>query len=1025
MANRCRQAKICGVVLFILGLLPRLAIGQENYFDGHKTDSFIERQVHKYGIPGLAVVIIKGGKEVYKKGFGFANLENRAPVDNKTVFELGSNSKAFTALGIYYLERKGLINLDDSICKYLQGFYGIYRGDTVKSFTIRQFLYQTSGIPFRSFDLIKEGDSSNSLESTIRRLAGIKLSNLPGQKFEYASINYDVLGRVIEKVSGLPYESFIQSFILDKLGLSSATTQIAGENKASGYKWNFFSLREYKSPIFRGNVPAGYISSDIDDVEKWLFKNMRPGTNDFYDSLIQESHSVDRGMREGQPNNLYAGGWFLSEGLEKVIYHGGNNPNFSSFIVFEPSSQNGVAVLCNINSDFPPELGYYLMDDLRGKSRRFKFSDSYWNIDLISSLMVIISILFVLLSLYFLAVTVKKLFFGKVKYDSKSYIRNVNEIFICVLLLSFLGYCLYRIPVNLFNGLSWQVLDVWAPFNFSFTIKFLFIAFCIFFVYYIWSLPINDRFSDQTYMLVVLSILSGLGNTLVIFSINNAMSADKDGTNNYFLYFLLGIFMYLMNQRICRIRLIKVSNNMVYEKRKEILNILFASSFEKIEKINSSEILTVLNNDTMTISRLPNVLVGFISDMVTIIFCLTYLSVLNFYAFLGALIVLIIAICLYVYVGKTAEEFFQKNRTSQSVYMRYIHDLMSGLKELKLNIKKSFDFATDLDRHNVEYRQTNSIANIKMANIHIIGEMLFTLVIGSIVFVLPFFVDPSDHRNDVRDFVFVFLYITGPVNGLLNSFPDLMQIRVSWKRINNFKKSVLNAPTDRPVLNLPNGFEKFRILEVRDMEYEYPETSLHEGFKVGPISWVFKAGEITFITGGNGSGKSTLAKLLTGLYTPSSGSVLFNGKEMVNEALGQYYSTIFSDYHLFDKLYGIDHEEMADEIDEKIEMLKLKDKVFIKDGAFSTSKLSSGQRKRLALLVSYLEDKFICLFDEWAADQDPEFRRYFYEVLLIELKRRNKCVIVISHDDAYYHIADKLMKLTLGKHSEFERVIPV
>jgi cyclic peptide transporter len=914
--------------------------------------------------------------------------------------------------------------LDDSICKYFPWFYGVYKGDTVKSFTIRDFLYQTSGIPFRSFDLIKEGDNRNSLETTIRGLAGIKLSNLPGHRFEYASINYDVLGLVIEKASGLSYESFIQNYILNKLGFSGITTQIDSKNKASGYKRDFFSLKEYKAPIFRGNVPAGYISSDIDDVEKWLYKNMDPVAHGFYDSLIQKSHTADPKMRESEINTLYGGGWFLNEGLRKVISHGGNNPNFSSFIAFEPSSQNGIAVLCNINSGFPDELGNYLLDELSGKNRRFKLSDTYWNIDLVSSFVIIISILFLLMSIYFLAVSVRKLFFGKVKYDSRSYIRNANEILICVLLLSFLGYCLYRIPDNLFNGLSWQVLDVWAPFNFSFAIKFLFIAFCVFFFYYIWSLPIDDRFSDQRYTLVVLSILSGLGNTLVIFSINSSMSVEKDSVNNYFLYFLLGIFMYLLNQRVCRIRLIKVSNNMIYEKRKEILNILFSSSFEKIEKINRSEIITVLNNDTMTISSLPNVLVGFISSLVTIIFCLAYLSVLNFYAFLGALIVLIIAVLLYVYVGKTAESFLQKNRTSQSVYMRFIYDLMNGLKELKLNNKKSADFANDLDKNNIEYRQTNSIANIKMASIFIIGEMLFTLVIGSIVFVMPLFVGTDDRGNDVRDFVFVFFYITGPVNTLLSAFPELMQIRVSWNRINNFKKSVLNAQTEMPVVSLSNKSEKFRSLELRDVEYEYSNTTLHEGFKVGPVSWMFEAGEITFITGGNGSGKSTLAKLLTGLYTPSSGSLLFNGKEMENEVLGQYYSTIFSDYHLFEKLYGIDHADMADEIDEKIEMLRLQDKVFIKDGAFSTSKLSSGQRKRLALLVSYLEDKSICLFDEWAADQDPEFRKYFYEVLLIELKRRNKCVIVISHDDAYYHIADKMMKLTLGKYSEFEKAIP-
>jgi cyclic peptide transporter len=974
---------ICLFACCILALLPKLAICQQQKFDVHQTDLFIEKQMHKNEIPGLAIIVFERGKEIYKRGFGYADLGNKVLVDHTTIFELGSNSKAFTALGIYYLEKKGLLRLDDSICKYLPWFYGMYKGSQVRNFTISNFLYQTSGVPFKSIDLIKEGDGVRLLDSTVRKLAGINLSNLPGRKFEYASMNYDVLGLVIEKVSGQSYEAFMKEKIFDKLGLSGTSAQSNIKDKAVGYKRDFFSVKEYDAPLYTANAPAGYIMSNLEDVEKWLYDNMAGSSDPFYDTLIRDSHAADRRMLESSDNVLYGGGWFLDQGVVKVIWHGGNNPTFSSFVAFDPVSQNGVAVLCNINSDLPLVLGNYILNGLDGRPALFKLNDTYKSVDMVSSLMIIVSLLFLLFSVYFSVVTARRVILKKSSFDAKSYVRNLHEIIISLILVLFTGYCLYKVPENFFNGLSWHVLNVWAPFNFLFSFLLFYVSMCFFFAYYAWSLPANGRFSDQIYSLVILSVFSGLGNTLVIFSINSSLSGNRDTASNYLLYFLLGIFLYLMAQRICRIRLIKVSNNMIYDKRKEILNVLFSSPFEKIEKFDKDEVFTVLNNDTIVVSGLSNVLVGTISSLVTIVFCLSYLSILNTYVFLGALFILIIAILLYVYIGKTAEVFLEKNRNSQRTYVGFIYGLMNGLKELKLNKRKAADFADDLDANNVEYRRTNSIANIRLANIFIVGEMLFTLVIGSIIFVLPLFFKSGDNGSDVRDFVFVFLYITGPVNGLLGSFPALMQIRVSWNRITQFKKSVLKANEESasPQLLL-HDLEKFEVLELEEVEYEYPNTSMHEGFKIGPISWTFRAGEITFITGGNGSGKSTLAKLLTGLYTPSSGRLILNGREVDNEVMGQYYSTIFSDYHLFEKLYGINHIEMKSEIDERIVLLRLEDKVFIRDGAFSTSRLSSGQRKRLALLISYLEDKSICLFDEWAADQDPEFRRFFYEVLL-------------------------------------------
>jgi putative ATP-binding cassette transporter len=180
-------------------------------------------------------------------------------------------------------------------------------------------------------------------------------------------------------------------------------------------------------------------------------------------------------------------------------------------------------------------------------------------------------------------------------------------------------------------------------------------------------------------------------------------------------------------------------------------------------------------------------------------------------------------------------------------------------------------------------------------------------------------------------------------------------------------------------------------------------------------------GELTFLVGGNGSGKTTLAKLLTGLYVPESGEVQLNGQPITDdnrERYRQLFSVVFSDFHLFDSLLGLG--DIDDRARDCLTQLQLDNKLEIKDGVLSTVNLSQGQRKRLALLTAYMEDREIYVFDEWAADQDPMFKRVFYYHLLPDLKARGKMVLVISHDDQYYHVADRIVKLEYGQ-LEYDR----
>jgi ABC-type siderophore export system fused ATPase/permease subunit len=245
-----------------------------------------------------------------------------------------------------------------------------------------------------------------------------------------------------------------------------------------------------------------------------------------------------------------------------------------------------------------------------------------------------------------------------------------------------------------------------------------------------------------------------------------------------------------------------------------------------------------------------------------------------------------------------------------------------------------------------------------------------------------------------------------------------MQIRVAWNRVREFEKDIPANIDPQKMLAPERARGTVDRIIGKDVLFSYEsENEEEEGFTVGPLDFEAKKGEITFIIGGNGSGKTTLALLLSGLYLPEKGDIRIEGKDIGDHELGEYFSTVFSGYHLFEKLYDVDmsKKEKMEQADHYRKLLRLQDKVEIQDNAFSTIDLSGGQKKRLALMQCYLEDAPIYLFDEVAADQDPGFRKFFYRDLLQRMKEEGKIVIAVTHDDHYFDVADKIIKMDMGQ----------
>ncbi|MNJ40228.1 ABC transporter ATP-binding protein YojI [compost metagenome] len=364
--------------------------------------------------------------------------------------------------------------------------------------------------------------------------------------------------------------------------------------------------------------------------------------------------------------------------------------------------------------------------------------------------------------------------------------------------------------------------------------------------------------------------------------------------------------------------------------------------------------------------------------------------------------------------GKSSNKKWEETRTIQNIFFNFIHDLVSGFKELKLHTPKRKEFTEEIKDSCREYKDKRVAGDMNFANVYIMGELLFTIVIGVVVFLFPVLFKDMENQS-LSSFVLVFLYMTGPVHGVMNSIPQLLQIRISWKRLNQLEAKLKAAieedmSQESKVQEYPDQLK----LECNNLSYAY-SLDHEESFGLGPLSLTIQSGQITFVTGGNGSGKSTLARLLTGLVSPDDGDIKLNGQFVSGNDISQLFSVVFNDYHLFRTLYGIDYEAKKDEMAHLLQELKIDDKVQIENGRFSTMKLSAGQRKRMALLISYLEDRPFFLFDEWAAEQDPGFREFFYHTLLPELKQKGKGVIAVTHDDRYFKLADQLIKMEEGR----------
>lgn len=501
-------------------------------------------------------------------------------------------------------------------------------------------------------------------------------------------------------------------------------------------------------------------------------------------------------------------------------------------------------------------------------------------------------------------------------------------------------------------------------------------------------------------------------------------------------FLLLGLIIAMVSVGIlAQYLLARLSANVVATLRETLTGRILQADFEGLERIGGHRVYATLTGDIARISRGITVLPEYAYNISLVFLCLGYIGYLSVHLLGLLLIVIAAAIFIVRILLQRASLFLSALRKNDDELFDHYQTLVEGSKELNIRVYRKRFFYRTLLLPIISLAKDNSIkSQLNFAFLSNISNAFIFMAMVSLMFFASWLL-PELKTETLVSVMLVFIFMVGPLGFVVDSFSSLADANVGYKGIATFEK-ILGETTDKSLMfNEPIHNENIKTngnwqsITLSNIYYRYAsaQPDEHGNFAVGPFSATFKRGEIIFITGGNGSGKSTFAKLLTGLYTPSAGKVFVDDQQIDYNAdvsdYRQLFSTIFSDFYLFKQvLDGTGSLANDDDILEHLTQLELDKKVSSTEGTLSTIRLSHGQRKRLALLHAYLEDSPICIFDEWAADQDAHFRHYFYTQILPDLKRKNKLVIAISHDDRYFSCCDRLLKLEQGRIVENELV---
>ena len=524
--------------------------------------------------------------------------------------------------------------------------------------------------------------------------------------------------------------------------------------------------------------------------------------------------------------------------------------------------------------------------------------------------------------------------------------------------------------------------------------------------------------SPRMVILAILArVISGICSTILLGLVGRSLSDLHSITSQHLRIFVAMCLIVPIMRFISEALLVRIGQGAMFKQRLQLSRRILAAPLRQLEQIGAHRLMAALTDDVLSISAAVLIVPLTTINVAVVIGCLIYLGWLSLSMLLVVLGFLVVGIITYQLPLTKAVQWLRRARETEDSLYKDFRAMTEGAKELKLHRPRREAFLIgSLSENATIYRHQNIIGQSIYIAAASWGQILFFVVIGLLIFVVTGLRETS--AAELTGYVIVLLYMMTPLQVTLNGLPSLGRAGVSLKKLRDLGLSLESEPAGG---RLEAGIEKaagWQQLEFVDVTHTYRRNGENESFTLGPLNLTLRPKELVFVIGGNGSGKTTFAKLLLGLYAPEGGAICLNGQDISEESRDSYrqlFSAVHADFFLFERLLGLESVELDAQAREYLEQLQLSDKVTVRDNVLSTTDLSQGQRKRLALLTAYLENRLIYVFDEWAADQDPLFKELFYHQLLPDLKARGKTVIVISHDDRFYHVADRVIKLEYGQ----------
>jgi putative ATP-binding cassette transporter len=531
------------------------------------------------------------------------------------------------------------------------------------------------------------------------------------------------------------------------------------------------------------------------------------------------------------------------------------------------------------------------------------------------------------------------------------------------------------------------------------------------------------RASWGTVALAVLcALVSGASSVGVVAVAHRTLSRLHDVPAALVATFVGLCLVVVVTRNVSRILLIRLTQGAVFELQVRLARRILAAPLRRIEEHGAPALLAALTDDVAAIGEALPAVPIIATNAATVAGCLVYLGYLAWPVLVALLVVFGLSALGYRWIVGRAMRAFERARAQRTLLFGHFRGLTDGAKELKLRRSRRVAFLAELlEPAAAAYRRLFVRGRVWYNFVSGWNQLQYFAVVGVILFVLPRVADLDPAT--VTGYVLTLFFVMSPLDEIMDWLPMFGRANVAVRTIEGLGLSLERVAEEAPdaiagSASRADGYAGFRRIDVVGVTHAYHREAEERDFTLGPVDLTLVPGEIVFLIGGNGSGKTTLAKLLTGLYVPESGEIRLDAdvvREATRDAYRERWTAVFSDAYLFDRLLGVVAPDLDARAREYLARLQLDHKVTVTGGVLSTTELSSGQRKRLALLAAYLDDRPLFLFDEWASDQDPLFKRVFYRTLLPELRARGKCVVVISHDDRYYDVADRTVKLESGR----------